>query len=188
MAGALPRVRTVPNPSDPPPTPPHGAVEVLPATPDHLRALIEGPGAFTERFGRPVEPGYLSFDGVLEHSLETVTSGAVPAEWYTYLFVAPGPDGALLGIGGFKGPPQDGTVEIGYEIAPALRGRGLATAASVALIDIARDAGCTLVIAHTLAERNPSTSVLTKLGFEQTETVEDPDEGPVWRWELPIQP
>src|SRR5690606_15843119 len=130
------------------PSPPgsddHVAVEVRPASPEELRALIQGADTFTARFGRPVEPGYLSFDGVLEHSLEAITTGGVPARWYTHLFFAPGDDGAVIGIGGFKGPPEDGAVEIGYEIAPALRGRGRASAAARSLIAIAREAGCTL--------------------------------------------
>ncbi len=54
------------------------------------------------------------------------------------------------------------------------------------MVATARAAGCTTVIAHTLAEPNPSTSVLTRLGFTRTDTIEDPDEGPVWRWERPL--
>jgi ribosomal-protein-alanine N-acetyltransferase len=183
----VPRVRDVPHPSPPPRSSDDPvAVEVRPASPDELRALIEGADTFTARFGRPVEPGYLSFDGVLEHSLEAITTGGVPAEWYTHLFFAPGARGALLGIGGFKGPPDGGAVEIGYEIAPGRRGAGRASAAARALISIARDAGCTLVVARTLAEESPSTSVLTRLGFERTATVVDPEEGAVWRWELTL--
>jgi RimJ/RimL family protein N-acetyltransferase len=171
-------------PPAPPPPPDRAEVEVRPASPDELRALLDGADAFTARYGRPVEPGFSSFDGVIEHSLEAITSDGVPARWYTHLFFAPGDDGALIGIGGFKGPPDDGAVEIGYEIAPALRGAGRASAAARALISVARAAGCTLVLAHTLAEESPSTSVLTRLGFAHTDTIDDPDDGPVWRWEL----
>ncbi|HEY6532985.1 MAG TPA: hypothetical protein VIY72_11810 [Acidimicrobiales bacterium] len=39
---------------------------IAPASEAELRALIEGPEAFTERFGRRIEPGWSSFDGVLE--------------------------------------------------------------------------------------------------------------------------
>jgi ribosomal-protein-alanine N-acetyltransferase len=162
-------------------------VDVRPAQVDELRALIDGPAEFEARFGRPVEPGFSSFGGVLEHSLEAITTGGVPPEWYTHLFYDGPDDGAaLIGIGGFKGPPADGAVEIGYEIAPALRGQGRAGAAAAALIETARGHGCTAVIAHTLAEDNPSTSVLRRLGFTRTATIEDPDEGPIWRWELPL--
>jgi [ribosomal protein S5]-alanine N-acetyltransferase len=40
------------------------------------------------------------------------------------------------------------------------------------------------VIAHTLPERNPSTSVLRSVGMRFVDEVEDPDDGPVWRWQL----
>jgi GNAT superfamily N-acetyltransferase len=162
-------------------------VDVRPARPEELQALIEGPEVFEQRFGCRVEPGFSSFDGVLEHSLDLVTAGGVDPAWSTHLFYAAAEDGgALLGIGGFKGPPADGTVEIGYEIAPAHRGQGRALAASIAMLGTARAAGCRTVIAHTMAEENPSTSVLARLGFTRTETIDDPDDGPIWRWELPL--
>jgi RimJ/RimL family protein N-acetyltransferase len=41
-----------------------------------------------------------------------------------------------------------------------------------------------LVRAHTLPESNASTRVLTNCGFRKTAEVVDPDDGPVWRWEL----
>jgi RimJ/RimL family protein N-acetyltransferase len=40
------------------------------------------------------------------------------------------------------------------------------------------------VVAHTLPEGNASTAVLRRLGFVQAETVEDPEDGTVWRWVL----
>jgi [ribosomal protein S5]-alanine N-acetyltransferase len=39
-------------------------------------------------------------------------------------------------------------------------------------------------IAHTLPERNPSTSVVRSVGMRFVDEVQDPDDGPVWRWEL----
>jgi [ribosomal protein S5]-alanine N-acetyltransferase len=72
----------------------------------------------------------------------------------------------LVGWGGFKGPPKDGVVEVGYEIAEARQGRGLATAATNAMVAEAfADDRVTKVIAHTLPERNASTRVLEKVGF-----------------------
>ena len=160
-------------------------IEIAPATVAELEALLEGPSTYTERFGRRVEPGWSSFDGVLEFALRSVTVDGWPVEWATHLFFDP-TDGALIGIGGYKGPPDHGEVEIGYEIAPALRGQGRATAAAREMVERARAAGCALVTAHTLAEANPSTAVLTKLGFTRTAEIDDPDDGPVWRWELPL--
>jgi [ribosomal protein S5]-alanine N-acetyltransferase len=159
-------------------------LRVEPATADHLRALIAGDDAFDERFGLHVAPGYLEFDGVLERMLADLDGGADPA-WNTYLFVHVA-DHAVIGLGGFKGPPADGTVEIGYGIAPEYRRQGYATEGAALLIETARAADVTTVIAHTLPETNFSTRVLTTLGFTQTSTERDPDEGDVWRWERPL--
>ena len=59
----------------------------------------------------------------------------------------------LVGWGGFKGPPDaDGAVEIGYAVAPAWEGRGVATAAVAELLREAWAApGVRRVLAHTLA-------------------------------------
>ena len=40
------------------------------------------------------------------------------------------------------------------------------------------------VIAHTLPEDNPSTSVLRSVGMGFVGEVHDPDDGPVWRWQF----
>lgn len=53
--------------------------------------------------------------------------------WGTYLFLLR--DGSsLVGSGGYKGPPRDGVVEVGYEIAPEYRNQGFAAEAKRALI------------------------------------------------------
>jgi RimJ/RimL family protein N-acetyltransferase len=93
--------------------------------------------------------------------------------------------GELLGSGGFTGPPADRQVEIGYEIAPAHRGRGLGSAAARALVEKAFESGLVdSVIAHTLPGPNSSTGVLASLGFERDGEDEDPEQGVVWRWRL----
>jgi RimJ/RimL family protein N-acetyltransferase len=76
-------------------------------------------------------------------------------------------------------------VELGYAVAPARQGRGIATAAVRILIDRARAAGATVVRAHTLPQPSPSTRVLIRCGFTQVGEVDDPDgdAGRVWRWE-----
>ena len=66
------------------------------------------------------------------------------------------------------------------------RGKGHATAAARELVALAHAAGCRLVIAHTLPVENPSTAVLERGGFTRTAEIDDPDEGRIWRWELPL--
>jgi RimJ/RimL family protein N-acetyltransferase len=165
-------------------TEPGAAVTVEVATPAHLRLLLGDVPGFESAYGLRVVPGYLEFDGALAHALAALEEG-MPPQWATHLFIHAA-DRALIGIGGYTGPPDDGTVEIGYCLAPAYRGRGLATAAAAELVARARAAGVRSVQAHTLAVPNPSTGVLTALGFTRTAEI-DSEEGPLWRWELPLR-
>ncbi len=110
----------------------------------------------------------------------------VEPRWSTHLFVHR-IDHAVVGIGGFTGPPEQGAVEIGYSVAPGYRGAGLATAAARRLVSAAEESGdVRLVVAHTLAAPGPSTAILRRLGFVHVGEAVDPGEGPVWRWELRV--
>ena len=76
-------------------------------------------------------------------------------------------------------------VEISYGVVPAYQGRGYATEAAKAAVAMALgNKDVRLVRAHTLPTPNASTRVLEKCGFERTGLVDDPEDGPVWRWEL----
>jgi RimJ/RimL family protein N-acetyltransferase len=105
--------------------------------------------------------------------------------WWTYLFIHP-VDKALVGSGGFKGKADEsGMVEIGYEVAPEYRNRGLATEAAQGLVDYAfSHPHIKSIEAHTLAEANPSTRVLERVGMKYVGKVHDPEEGEIWRWRL----
>jgi ribosomal-protein-alanine N-acetyltransferase len=155
-------------------------IDVLPATADDLRALRGGVDSV--RRWR-VEPGYLEWPEALDGALATLADGT-PPEWATHLIVHRA-DEALIGLGGFKGVPVDGVVEVGYGIAPAYRGRGFATEATRALVAAAAARGVSTVRAHTLPEKNASTAVLARAGFAWVSEVVDPDDGPIWRWERP---
>ncbi len=72
-----------------------------------------------------------------------------------------------VGAGGYKGPPTEGTVEIGYSILADYQRRGFASEAVRGLLDNAYGHGdITRVIAETLPELEPSIGVLRKTGFE----------------------
>lgn len=90
----------------------------------------------------------------------------------------------LVGWGGFKGAPRDGVVEIGYEVAKARQGQGLASAAIRGMVAEAfADERIFAVVAHTLAHPNASARVLEKLGFEYDGEAEEDGET-VWRYLL----
>jgi len=121
----------------------------------------------------------------LRYAFEQLSSGIQQAGWWTYLPIHTA-DNSLIGSGGFKGPPAElGEVEIGYEIAPLYRGKGLATEMAAGLIAHAFSyPQVKSVTAHTLAEVNSSVAILRKLGFIQVEEFCVPDAGVVWKWAL----
>jgi RimJ/RimL family protein N-acetyltransferase len=155
-------------------------IRVEPLQLSWIEALAEGDAAFTERFGIEVVPGWIGFPESMPFAVHEARRGA-STEWGSHLFFDD--DGALVGFGGWKGPPMDGVVELGYAVAPSRQGRGIATAVVRELVERARIAGVRVVCAHTLPERSASTTVLERCGFEFAGEVVDPDEGVVWRWE-----
>lgn len=122
-----------------------------------LAAAVAGDDVLAQALGHDVVAGWATFREALRSKDDT--------GWGSRLFVAGDPP-ELVGWGGFKGPPHDGVVEIGYEIAATRRERGLATAATRAMVAEAfADERVEAVIAHTLPERNASNRVLEKAGF-----------------------
>lgn len=163
------------------------AIELLPAATEHLRALLDSPDSFGERFGLSVEDGLDVFPGTIAHSLAGLENEGGELQWHSHLYLFVDLDRRrVVGLGGYKGPPRGGMVEIGYAVAPAARGRGVATAAVRQLLGRARQQGSILCIAHTLAEHNASTAVLERCGFSLVGEAIDPEDGPVWRWELAL--
>lgn len=158
-------------------------IRLVRADPGLLDAALAGDDALARALGVQVVPGWVSFTAALEHTRDAVAAEPSSTEWGTRFFVTDEPL-ELVGWGGFKGPPQDGIVELGYEIAEAREGRGLATAAAEAMLEEAfADEQVTAVIAHTLAERNASNRVLEKAGFSFDGEAEEDGE-PVWRFRL----
>jgi [ribosomal protein S5]-alanine N-acetyltransferase len=150
-----------------------------------IRAAIEGDGHLAEHLAVTVMPGWSEFGvEVLRYVEERLLESEAEAGWWSYFPVVTA-ENTLLGNGGYKGAPQAGAVEIGYEVHPVYRGQGYATEYAKALVAHAWTfADVHTILAHTLAEENPSTAVLRKCGFAQVETLQDPDVGEIWKWEL----
>jgi RimJ/RimL family protein N-acetyltransferase len=148
-----------------------------------MDAALAGDDALASALGHDVVPGWATFTEALKPLRDALAANPDGSEWGTRFFVSGDPP-ELVGWGGFKGPPQGGVVELGYEIAAARRGRGLATAATEAMLAEAfADGRVTAVIAHTLPERNGSNRVLEKAGFEYDgEAVEEGEA--VWRFRV----
>jgi len=104
-------------------------------------------------------------------------------------FVRRADDGVVVGeIGG--GFVEPGVVEIGYAIVAGLWGRGYATSAVRAPLDVARGTGgIERVIAHTPLDRPASGRVLAKAGFAPAGEMDDEHDGAVMRvrrWETAV--
>lgn len=159
---------------------------VRPLTLTEGRLLRDDVPGFTFATGLAVAEDYLSFPGALDRLVAALESG-IPPHWWSHLLIDP-TIATLVGLGGFKGEPRNGAVEIGYSVAPDHRGVGHATRAIASLLRGATDAGVGNALAHTLAEPNPSTRVLERSGFRRTATLPNPDLGRIWRWERRLWP
>ncbi len=73
----------------------------------------------------------------------------------------------MVGAATFNGPPStDGAVELGYQVVPAHRRRGLTVEACTALIDWAfTDSRTKRIVADCAADNGASVRTLEKLGF-----------------------
>lgn len=105
--------------------------------------------------------------------------------WLGYLALV---DGTCVGSCGFKAPPKDNRVEIAYFIFSAFEGKGMATRMAEALLSMSSHAAPQVVVAaQTLPKESPSTTILKKLGFKHVATLQHPEDGEVWEWQLAQQ-
>ena len=165
-------------------------LRLVPHTGDQLLALIEQPDRYVQLSGFTAATGLREFfvsDEVSEAFLTSLRSLHGSDPWRLGFAVVDQGSGAVIGSGGFKGPPDlAGMVEIAYGIVPEFQGRGYATEVARALVRYAIESGLVRTVrAHTLPSPNASTKVLKKCGFDFIGEVIEPDDGLVWRWELP---
>ena len=149
-------------------------LELVAKTRDETRAYID---SLPPEYRKEVSPQWLA---LLEASADV-------DPWVHGFAVRYRDSGAVIGSGGFTGPPDaKGEVEIAYAIDEEHQGKGYATEVADALVKFAyKQEAVRLVRAHTLPVDNASTRVLTKCGFELAGEIIDPNDGPVWRWVKP---
>src|SRR5688572_13445149 len=119
---------------------------------------------------------------VVEATTQLYQAVGYEPPWVGYLAFE---NGACVGSCGFKSPPQNNRVEIAYFTFPGNESRGVATrmASELTRLALNKMPGVT-VAAQTLPEANASTSILKKLGFRLVGTVDHPEDGLVWEWQL----
>jgi len=148
-----------------------------------LSAAIAGGGALEALLGVSIAEDWAGFPEALPVLQASYAHAPHAHSWGCLFFVEPRLS-TLVGFGGFKGPPSsDAFVEIGYAIAPAFRGQGLATDAVAQMVRRAFDDSIVRAVdAYTLGHASPSTRVLEKSGFRKIAEANDPDERVVWHW------
>jgi [ribosomal protein S5]-alanine N-acetyltransferase len=160
-------------------------ITLIPIT-ESLAEAIADERAFTAASGATLGAVAPLARGMVEQTLSFHRRIASPAEYGGFL-AADAVSAQVIGGCGFKGGPDaHGDVEIAYGTFAPYEGLGYAKAMARALIRRAAASGAPNIIAHTLPELGASVAVLRGIGFRNVGTViSDPEDGPVWRWELP---
>ena len=123
---------------------------------------------------------------IVEATVQLYRAAGYQPPWIGYLALE---NNICVGTCGFKSPPQNNRVEIAYFTFPEHEARGVATRMASDLIRVARaELPGVMVAAQTLPEESASTSILKKLGFRLVGTVEHPEDGTVWEWQLDNRP
>lgn len=150
----------------------------------HFEAM-EDTAMFERELGCTVCDGWDQFPGAMKQAYESLLIVPELMGWWTYFFIHR-TEQTLIGTGGFHGRPDvQGTVEIGYCIAPEYQNAGYATEVARNLIDYAfTDPSVRTVIAHTTPNESASTGVLKKAGLRFESIKVDPVEGSVWLWSI----
>ena len=133
-----------------------------------LLGTLERPGDWHPEF--PADGTLTAVRMLLEtYAVLGLDPGRSP--WWFFGIVA---DGVVVGDAGFHGPPPaegPAEVEVGYQVAPSARGRGVATRACALLLEHAWRHGAALVRAEVEPD-NPdglaSRAVLRANGFRPT--------------------
>lgn len=147
-------------------------VELVPMSVRSARSVLGGglllPDAVAWHPEYPLTETMLGLSMVARAHAHTGWDHDQVPDWWMYQMVVPGRSGQpeVVGDIGFHGPPDPSlVVEIGYDVVPARRRRGIATAACAGIIERAWADGAQVVRAETDAGNAASRRVLLKAGF-----------------------
>jgi RimJ/RimL family protein N-acetyltransferase len=146
-------------------------LKLMPATVALARAEIGDRGEFARQLGASVPDNWPpeTLAEALPLFLGWLEAAPDRVGWFGWYALAAGNGAAspvLVASVGFKGPPQEGTAEIGYSVLPQFQGRGYATEMVIALVRWALgQPGVARVVADTEWANPASVRVLSKAGF-----------------------
>lgn len=157
-------------------TPRQPQLDIAWATDEELAWLLTQPELCRHLFGQKA---------LLRELFSLIQCRPRDAYWYRPAYVSL--NGHWAAAGGFKGPPQVGSVEIGYRVHPAFRRRGLASALAQWLCKAAADQGVKQVVAVTVNNNRASQRVLAQNGFIHTGDLLSDSQRWLQRWQYRIQ-
>ncbi len=128
--------------------------EIRWCTEAEITALLQEPVGCRNLFGQP---------GLLTDLLNLMRRYPGDRRWYLPARVTAA--GEWVAAGGFKGPPREQTVEIGYRVHPQHRRQGYASALTRWLCHVAATEGLRRVVAVTASSNLASQGVLAQNGF-----------------------
>lgn len=121
------------------------------------------------------------YSEVLTATARLYSKNGFQKPWISYVAVE---GTSCLGICAFKTPPVENKVEIAYFTFVENQGSGIGTQMAQHLIDISKSTDPEVkIFAQTLPEKDASTRILEKLGFDLHGTVDSEEDGSVWEWE-----
>jgi RimJ/RimL family protein N-acetyltransferase len=131
-------------------------------TPEEARRIVE-------RTPDPADRWHAEYPFADElDPLRSLAGATAPDPFFTLYAIRARPENTSVGGIGFFGPPgNDGSVELGYGLVEAARGRGFATEALLALVSQALVRGARQVKADTELQNRASQRVLEKAGFRE---------------------
>ena len=153
-----------------------GRLTMIASTATHVRTELETPERLADLLNATVSPAWPTGEydrDAMEFFLARFEEGGADVEgWYGwYALSSESTDGsrALVGAGGYFGPPDElGTVEIGYSVLPEWQRRGYASEIVRILVENAfRFSNVNRIVARTTEENVASTRVLARCGFRE---------------------
>lgn len=155
-------------------------LELISATEKMLEAELEGRMRLQQVLNAQVPtswPPELYDAAAARSALSSIRSTPDSAEWGVHYFLVqanPWQTAVLIGAGGYKGPPEDGAVEIAYSVVPDKQRRRYGLEAVEGLVSHAFSRPAVRrVVAHTPADGAASIGLLEKAGFRRVDEEED---------------
>lgn len=171
-------------------------LELVPLPADVLEALLEGrreEAAAQLGVTLPDEWPDQHDANFLRFRLKQMRNEAAWQEWLVRGIVLRAAGRPLVGHIGFHGPPgvnskrRRDAVEVGYTVFPAFRRQGYATEALRALIDwTRRERAISHFVASISPDNEPSLAMVRRLGFVETGSHWDDEDGLELEWELEV--